>query len=123
MERRRCLRHGYWLALLTGVAAGFLLCAALATRPPAVECRETVRFIEEAGDPDMPDRAESEPVRSYGLTISLPGSARLLELESREKWLSKPTPRHAWLQWAHARRTAARLIGAWSSIASWHFAF
>lgn len=123
MERRRCIRHGCRLALLTGVAAGLLLCIALVTQPPAVECRETIRFIEEAGDPDMPDRAEGGPVRSYGLTISLPGDARPLQLEPREKSLSRPARREAWREWGKSRHTVARLVMAWSSMASWQFAF
>jgi len=123
MGRRSCFKHGYRLGLSAGVVVGILLCFALTAQPPSVECRETVKFIEEAGDPDMPDRVISGPVRSSGLSVSLPGNARLLELQPREHSASRTAHRQPWREYMQARRTIVRLLRAWSSVASWQFAF
>ena len=98
------------------------MCLALAVQPPAVECRETTRFTEDAGDPDMPDRVESGPVRASGLTVFLPGDARLLELERGERSVARPTSREPWREYIQTRRIAMYLLRVWSSVASWRFA-
>ncbi len=123
MERRRFPGHGCGLALLAAAAVGLLLCLVMITQPLVAECRETTRFVEEAGDPDMPDRVESGPFRSSGLAVTLPGNARLFEVETRESWAGTPASREPWRDYIQTRRLVMWLLRAWSSVASWRFAF
>lgn len=124
MERRiclkRCRRFG---GLFVGVVAGLLLCLALTAQPPEAECRQTVKSLEEGGDPDMPDRATSGLTRSPGLTVWLPGEVRLLELQSRAQSVTKPVRVELWSECVRTRPIVGRLLKAWSSVASWRFAF
>jgi hypothetical protein len=123
MERRRCAGHGYRLALLTGAVVGFLMCLALVVQPPAVECRETIRFTDDAGDPDMPDRVGGGADSPSGLTVSLPGEAQPLRLEPAEKSGARGVHRELWQEYVRARRPVVRLLRLWSSVTSWLIAF
>jgi len=122
MERRRCLIRGYRLALLTGALAGLLLCLALTLQSPVAECRETMKFAEDAGDPDMPDRVESGSVRASGFAVYLTGDAHLPELDSRETAITKPVVCESRRANIQTRRIVMYLLSVWSSVASWRFA-
>ena len=123
MGCNRRLRHGCRFALFTGVVAAFRLCTALTVQPPGVECRETVRAVEEAGDPDMPDRVDNGPVRAFILTASPLAGARPLGPESRGHSTSSSAGRHPCRECTSVCRTVMGLLMAWSSVASWQSAF
>lgn len=115
-------------ALLRGVVVGVLFVFAVIALSGEAHCRDIVKFTEEAGDPDMPDRASGGVSDRLGGVMFIPGgSATLLVERGATAYFCPPDESDSFLnQTPRERPTIGHLrLLLWlrSSVAPWVFAF